>query len=376
MADKRDYYEVLGVNKSASADEIKRAYRKMAKKYHPDVNKAADAEEKFKEVQEAYDVLSDDNKKAAYDRYGHAAFEQGAGGFGGAGGQGFGGFGFDDVDLGDIFGSFFGGSGRTQQRRSGPMQGEDRFVQLEIDFMDAIRGKKTEIKINYDEQCPHCHGTGAKKPEDVQTCPRCGGTGTIRTQQRSPFGTFVNQTTCPDCNGTGKVVKEKCDHCKGKGYINKNITVELNIPAGINTHQQLRVPGKGNRGLNGGPNGDLYVEIYVKPHKYFTRQNNDIHIAVPVSAIDATLGCEIDVPTVYGDVTMKIPEGTQTGTTMRLKGKGVKNLRNDNYGDQYVRVDVKIPTKLTKAEKDLYTKLRNANKKESIFEQFKKTFKA
>ena len=203
MADKRDYYEVLGVSKSASADEIKRAYRKMAKKYHPDVNKDPDAEEKFKEVQEAYDVLSDDNKKAAYDRYGTLHFDQ-TGGFGGGAG-GFGGFGgFEDVDLGDIFGSFFGGGG-SRQRKSGPMRGEDRFVQLEIDFMDAIKGKKTEIKINYDEQCPHCHGSGAKTPNDVQTCPKCGGTGTIRTQQRSPFGTFVNQTTCPDCHGTGKL---------------------------------------------------------------------------------------------------------------------------------------------------------------------------
>ena len=373
MADKRDYYEVLGVSKSASADEIKRAYRKMAKKYHPDVNKDPDAEEKFKEVQEAYDVLSDDNKKAAYDRYGHAAFDQ-TGGFGGGAG-GFGGFGgFEDVDLGDIFGSFFGGGG-SRQRKSGPMRGEDRFVQLEIDFMDAIKGKKTEIKINYDEQCPHCHGSGAKTPNDVQTCPKCGGTGTIRTQQRSPFGTFVNQTTCPDCHGTGKVVKEKCPHCHGNGYVNKNITVELNIPAGINTHQQLRVQGKGHRGANGGPNGDLYVEIYVKPHQHFRRDGKNIYITIPISAVDATLGCEVDVPTVYGDVTLKVPEGTQPGTTLRLKGKGVKDLRSDNYGDQFVKIDVKIPTKLSRDEKDLYGKLRKSAKKESIFDQFKKGFK-
>ncbi|MEG0277392.1 MAG: molecular chaperone DnaJ [Coprobacillus sp.] len=370
MADKRDYYEVLGVSKSASADEIKRAYRKMAKKYHPDVNKEAGAEDKFKEVQEAYEVLSDDNKKAAYDRYGHAAFDQQAG-YGGAGG-GFGGF--EDVDLGDIFGSFFGGGGQ-RQRKTGPMRGEDRYVQLEIDFMDAIKGKKTEIKINFDEQCSHCHGTGAKTPNDVHTCSRCNGTGTIRTQQRSPFGTFVNQTTCPDCNGTGKVVKEKCDHCKGKGYVNKTITVELNIPAGIDSHQQLRVQGKGHRGANGGTNGDLYVEIYVKPHPHFKRDGKNISITIPVSAIDVTLGCEVDVPTVYGDVTLKIPEGSQPGTTLRLKGKGVKDLRSDNYGDQFVKIDVKIPTKLSKEEKELYTKLKNGAKKDSIFDQFKKGFK-
>lgn len=372
MAEKRDYYDVLGVSKSATDAEIKKAYRKMAKKYHPDVCKEADAEEKFKEVQEAYDVLSDANKKAAYDRYGHAAFEQGAGGFGGGSYGGFGGF--EDVDLGDIFGSFFGGGAR-QQRRTGPMRGDDRFIQLEIDFMDAIKGKKTEIKINYDEQCVHCHGTGAKSEHDVTTCPRCNGTGTIRTQQRSPFGTFVNQTTCPDCQGTGKVIKNKCPHCKGNGYVNKNITVELNIPAGINTHQQLRVAGKGHRGSNGGANGDLYVEIYVKAHKHFKREGKNIYITVPVSSVDTTLGCEVDVPTVYGDVTMKIPEGTQSGTTLRLKGKGVKDLRSDNYGDQFVNIEVKIPTKLSKEEKELYQKLRNIQKKESIFEQFKKSFK-
>ncbi|WP_028042323.1 molecular chaperone DnaJ [Candidatus Stoquefichus massiliensis] len=373
MAEKRDYYEVLGVSKSANADEIKRAYRKMAKKYHPDVNKDPGAEEKFKEVQEAYDVLSDDNKKAAYDRYGHAAFDQ-TGGFGGAGGFSGGFGGFEDVDLGDIFGSFFGG-GSQRQRKSGPMRGEDRYVQLEIDFMDAIKGKKTEIKINYDEQCSHCHGTGAKTPNDFQTCSKCGGTGTIRTQQRSPFGTFVNQTTCPDCHGTGKVVKEKCSHCHGNGYVNKNITVELNIPAGINTHQQLRVQGKGHRGANGGPNGDLYVEIYVKPHQHFQRDGKNIYITIPISAVDATLGCEVDVPTVNGDVTLKVPEGTQPGTTLRLKGKGVKDLRGDNYGDQFVKIDVKISTKLSREEKDLFNKLRKAGKKDSIFDQFKKGFK-
>lgn len=375
MADKRDYYEVLGINKNASADEIKRAYRKMAKKYHPDVNKSADAEEKFKEVNEAYEVLSDPDKKAAYDRYGHAAFEQGAGGAGGFGGFNAGGF--EDFDFGDIFGSFFGGGvGRASSRRNnGPQQGEDRFVQLEIDFMDAIKGKKAEIQINYDEQCTHCMGTGAASSSDVTNCSRCGGTGTIRTQQRSPFGTFVNETTCPDCNGTGKKITKACPNCHGKGYINKTITVELNIPAGINTHQQLRVAGKGYRGKNGGPNGDLYVEIYVRPHKHFVRHNDDIQIEVPVSSVDATLGCEVDVPTVYGDVTMKIPAGTQSGAVMRLKGKGVKHLRGDGYGDQYVKINVQIPKKLTRKEKELYEQLRKVGKSGSIFDSFKNAFK-
>ena len=374
MAEKRDYYEVLGVDKSANADQIKRAYRKMAKKYHPDVNKDPGAEDKFKEVQEAYDVLSDDNKKAAYDRYGHAAFDQN-GGFGGAGGFGGGFGGFEDVDLGDIFGSFFGGGGSSRQRRSGPTRGEDRYVQLEIEFMDAIKGKKTEIKINYDQPCSHCHGTGAKDPNDMQTCPKCGGTGSIRTQQRSPFGTFVSQSECPDCHGTGKIIKDKCTHCHGKGFVNKTITVELNIPAGINSHQQLRVQGKGYRGTQGGPNGDLYVEILVRPHSHFQREGQNIFITIPVSAVDATLGCEVDVPTVNGDVSLKIPEGTQPGTTLRLRGKGVKSLRGDQYGDQFVKIDVKIPTKLSKDERELYTKLKNHTKKESIFEQFKNSFK-
>ena len=375
MADKRDYYEVLGINKNASADEIKRAYRKMAKKYHPDVNKSADAEEKFKEVNEAYEVLSDPDKKAAYDRYGHAAFEQGAGGAGGFGGFNAGGF--EDFDFGDIFGSFFGGGGgrASSRRNNGPQQGEDRFVQLEIDFMDAIKGKKAEIQINYDEQCTHCMGTGAASSSDITNCSRCGGTGTIRTQQRSPFGTFVNETTCPDCNGTGKKITKACPNCHGKGYINKTITVELNIPAGINTHQQLRVAGKGYRGKNGGPNGDLYVEIYVRPHKHFVRHNDDIQIEVPVSSVDATRGCEVDVPTVYGDVTMKIPAGTQSGAVMRLKGKGVKHLRGDGYGDQYVKVNVQIPKKLTRKEKELYEQLRKVGKSGSIFDSFKNAFK-
>lgn len=371
MANKRDYYEVLGINKGASADEIKRAYRKKAKQYHPDVNKEPDAEEKFKEVQEAYDVLSDDNKKAAYDRYGHAAFEQGAGGAGGFGGFG----GFEDVDLGDIFGSFFGGGSR-RQRSNGPRHGDDHLMRVNIGFMEAVNGVKKDIKVTYDAPCSHCHGTGAKNPNDVTTCPHCHGTGTISQQQSSPFGTFVTQTTCPDCNGTGKIVKEKCPHCHGKGYNNKTVTVSLDIPAGINDGQQLRVSGKGGRGANGGPNGDLFVEVHVQSHPHFVRNGRNIHITVPISSVDATLGCEVDVPTVQGDVTLKIPAGTQSGTVLRLKGKGVKDLRGSSYGDQMVTIEVKIPTKLSSKEKELYEQLaKHAKKKESIFETFKNQFK-
>ena len=374
MSNKRDYYEVLGVSQSASKDELKRAYRKLAKQYHPDVNKSEDAEEKFKEVQEAYEVLSDDNKKAAYARYGHSAFEHNQGGFGGGPG-GFGGF--EDVDLGDIFSSFFGGGGRTSSRRTGPRQGQDRYMQLTIDFMDAINGKEVEIKINFDEQCSSCHGNGAKTPSDVVTCSTCGGSGATRVQQRTPFGVIESQAVCPTCDGSGKSIKEKCSSCHGKGYQNKNTIVKLKIPVGIATGQQLRVSQKGHRGSNGGVNGDLFVEINIKSHSHFVRDGRNINISVPISAVDASLGCEIDVPTVYGDVSLKVPEGTQHGTLFRLKGKGVKDLRSDNYGDQIVKVDVKVPTKLSKDERELYRKLKTceANKDNSFFSNFKKAFK-
>ncbi len=370
---KRDYYEVLGVSKTATADEIKKSYRKLAKQYHPDVNKDAGAEDKFKEISEAYEVLSDDDKKAAYDRYGHDGLN-GQGGFGGFGQGGFQG-GFQDVDLSDIFGSFFGG-GSTRQRRSGPMQGEDRFMQVEIDFMDAINGKKVELKINIDEKCEKCGGTGAKSSDSVHTCSRCNGKGTIRQQQRTVFGTIVNETTCPDCNGTGKIIKEKCDHCRGNGYVNQNITIDVTIPKGINNGQQIRIANKGYRGANGGPNGDLFIEIRIRNHPNFKRDGKNIHLTIPISSVDAALGCEVDVPTVHGDVSLKIPEGCQHGTVLRLKGKGVKDLRSDNYGDQLVTVEVKTPTKLSKEEKELYKKLRTIEaKNDSLFAKFKKSFK-
>ena len=373
---KRDYYEVLGVTKETSADDIKRAYRKLAKKYHPDINKEPDAEEKFKEVQEAYEVLSDADKKAAYDRYGHAAFEQGAGGFGG--GFNGGGFSGDFGGFEDIFSSFFGGGmGGQSRRRTGPMQGEDRFMQIQIDFMEAINGTTKELKINVDEQCPHCHGSGAKSSSDVHTCSRCGGTGQIRQQQRTAFGTYVTQAACPDCGGTGKIIKEKCPHCSGKGYNNKNITVDLTIHPGTPNRQRYRISGKGERGLNGGRNGDLYVEVLVKPHEHFVRDGRNIHITIPISAIDAILGCEVDVPTVYGECTLRIPEGCQHGQMFRMKEKGVKDIRSNAYGDQIVKVEIKIPTKVSKEDKELYQQIKaNEEKKgESFFSKFKKSFK-
>lgn len=368
---KRDYYEVLGLAKGASDDEIKKAYRKMAKKYHPDMNKDADAEGKFKEINEAYEVLSDTQKKATYDQFGHAGMD--GANFGG--GQGFGG-GFDD--LGDIFGSFFGGGfgGGGQQRRqsNGPRKGNDRFMQMRIDFMDAVFGKTETITIEVDEQCDECLGSGAKSKSDIKSCSRCNGTGSVTTQQRTPFGVFQSQSVCPECNGSGKTVANKCPKCHGKGFEHKRVKLDIKVPAGIQSGQQVRVPNKGERGSNGGTNGDLYIEISVSRHKQFVRDGNDIRITVPLSAVDAVLGCKIDIPTVYGDVELSIPAGTQHGQQFRLKGKGVKSTRGAQ-GDQYVEVTLEIPTKISKEERELYEKIKKKEGHESPFDKFKKAFK-
>lgn len=378
---KKDYYEVLGISKNADASEIKKAYRKMAKKYHPDANDSPDAEEKFKEIQEAYEVLGDEEKRKTYDQFGHAAFDQngGAGGFGGfSGGFQGGGFGFDD--LSDIFGSFFGGGfgqGSSKANATRPMQGENKFVVLTIDFMEAVHGTEKEIEINFDEECPHCHGSGAETPDDVVTCHTCNGSGVIEEQVRTAFGAMINQRVCPTCNGTGKEIKNPCHVCHGKGSISKKIKVEIKVPAGINSGQQLRVAGKGERGHNGGPYGDLYVEINVRKHKLFVREGKDIYLTIPISFTDASLGTKIDVPTVHGDVELTIPEGTQPKTKFRLKNKGVKDIRSNNYGAQYVTVDVVTPTKLTKEEKDLLKQLKAVEDKkgDSLIEKFLKKFK-
>ncbi|MEA4820895.1 MAG: molecular chaperone DnaJ [Erysipelotrichales bacterium] len=384
MAQKRDFYEVLEISKNATQDEIKKAYRKLAKKYHPDINKEPGAEEKFKEIQEAYDILSDDSKKQLYDQYGHAGVDPQAAGAQGSGFGGFGGFGgfnqdFGGVDLGDIFNSFFGGgtTRNSSSRRAGPTKGSDKFMQLRIDFMDSVLGKNTEITINLDTMCPHCHGTGAENPSDVVTCSRCNGSGTVNATQNTPFGTIRTQTTCPECHGSGKTIKHKCNECGGQGFVRKRTKVDVKIPAGIASGQQLRISGKGERGTSGGPNGDLYIEIIVNPHSVFKRDGRNIHIDVPISFTDAALGCKIDVPTVYGDVELKIPEGIQDSQILRIKGKGFKDIRGSEYGDQYVHVQIKTPSKLSKEEKDLYEKLRDIEKKgsESIFDKFKKAFK-
>ncbi|MFV0380177.1 MAG: molecular chaperone DnaJ [Anaerorhabdus sp.] len=364
---KRDYYDVLGINKQASESEIKKAYRSMAKKYHPDVNKASDAEEKFKEVNEAYEVLSDVNKKATYDQFGHAGMD-GAQSFSGA--DGFGGFGGFE----DIFSSFFGGRSSQSRSYNGPRKGEDRYMRFKIEFLEAVHGIKKEISLDVDEECTDCHGSGAKSKSDIVTCSVCHGTGRVVVQQRTPFGTMQSEAVCSSCHGSGKTIKNKCTKCHGAGYENKRVKLDVVIPAGIDSGQKVRITGKGTHGANGGPNGDLYIEIFVSKHPVFERSGNDVFIKVPISNIDAILGTSLDIPTVHGDVSFKIPAGTQPGTRFRLKDKGIKSLRG-TLGSEFVDVDIEIPKKLSKKEVKLYEQLKELQEKESPFEKFKKSFK-
>lgn len=373
MATKRDYYDVLGVSKQASKDEIKSAYRKLAKKFHPDINKQADAETKFKEIQEAYDILYDDQKRATYDQFGHSAFDQN-GGQNPFQGGGFGGF--QDVDLGDIFSSFFGGGGRSQRRNpTGPQKGADQVSRIRIDFMDAINGKKIQLQHTYDEKCKSCDGTGAQSQNDIHTCSTCRGSGYVTMTQQSLFGQVQTQRPCPTCGGTGKEIKHKCSKCNGSGYNRVKTTLDITIPAGINHGQHIRIPNKGERGHNGGPNGDLFIEVLVKSHEIFNRNGNDISIQIPISFADAALGLDVEVPTVYGDVMLKIPSGTQPGTKLRLKGKGVKDVRG-NIGDQFVEVSINTPTNLSKEQIDALENYRKLEGKgQSFFDKFKSKFK-
>ena len=361
---KRDYYEVLGVSKSASKDEIKSAYRKLAKQYHPDINHSPDAPKKFEEIQEAYDVLFDDTKRKQYDQFGHAAFQQG-GSTGGAGnpfgGAGFSGAGFGDVDLNDIFSSFFGGGRRSARSAGGPQKGNDVLAQRTISFMDSIKGTHLSVPITYDEPCSHCHGTGAESPSDISTCPYCGGRGYTLHTQRTLFGTMQTEGPCDHCHGTGKVVKNACKTCGGSGYNRVHKDLDVNIPAGINNGQQVRVKGKGERGINGGENGDLYIEVRIKKDPIFTRDGNDIHMELELSFVDCALGASLDVQTVYGSVEVSIPAGTQPNQILKLKGQGVKDLRTGRPGDQFLHVKVTTPTNLSSTEKDL---LRQFQKEE------------
>ena len=360
---KRDYYEVLGLSKGASQDEIKRAYRQLAKKYHPDINKEPGAEEKFKEINEAYDTLSDEQKKARYDQFGHEDPTQGFGG-----GQGFGGF-------DDIINSFFGGG--AQRQSNAPRQGADVTKTMNITFEEAVYGTKKKVRLSVDEECIHCGGTGAETKNDVKECPRCKGTGRIVVRQQTIFGVSQVQTTCPDCNGKGKIVTKKCPHCNGAGRSRRVKDVEVTIPAGIDTGMTLRMEGYGGSGFNGGPSGDLYIQFNVGQHKVFKREGQDIILEIPISFSQAALGDNIDVPTIDGNENLRIPAGTQTGTKFRLRGKGTKNPKGGiSRGDQFVIVTVETPTNLTSEEKHLLEKLSDVQKKEkkSPWEKFKALF--
>ena len=349
MADKRDYYEVLGVSKTASDDEIKKAFRTLAKKYHPDMHPGdKECEEKFKEAQEAYAVLSDAEKRKQYDQFGHAAFD-------GTGG-GAGGFDFSGMDMGDIFGDIFGdffGGGSRRRTNDGPMKGSNLRTSVRITFEEAIFGCEKEIEMVLKDECHTCHGTGAKPGTTPETCPKCGGKGKVVFTQQSFFGTVQNVQTCPDCGGSGKIIKDKCPDCRGTGYIASKKKIQVSIPAGIDNGQSVRIREKGEPGINGGPRGDLLVEVVVSRHPSLQRQDMNIYSTAQISFAQAALGGEIRIHTVDGDVLYEVKPGTQTNTRIRLKGKGVPSLRNKSVrGDHYVDLVVQTPTGLSADAKE------------------------
>jgi molecular chaperone DnaJ len=345
---KRDYYEVLGVERNATPEEIKKAYRRLARKHHPDVNpedKAAEA--KFKEVKEAFDVLSEPNRREQYDRFGHAAEERNGAGFGGFGQGGFSGFGgFEDIF--DIF-----GGGMRGRRPNAPQRGNDLRYDMEITLHDAATGLESMVTIPRVEHCETCKGTGAKPGTDVVTCSHCGGTGQQQVVRNTAFGQFVSIKTCEACKGEGKQIKEPCTSCRGTGRVQKERKIEVKLPPGVDTGSRLRISGEGEAGIRGGPPGDLYVVIHVRPHEIFKREEDDIIIELPISFSQAALGTELDVPTLEGKARIKIPEGTQPGTSFRLRGKGIPHLRGYGRGDQHIKVNVNIPKKMTARQKEL-----------------------
>ena len=351
MADKRDYYEVLGLQKGASDNDIKKAFRKMAMKYHPDKNPGDKvAEEKFKEINEAYAVLSDPEKKEKYDRFGHAGVDPNSGFGGGAGG--FGGFGgFEDIF--DMFGGAFGGfgGGSRGRRNNGPRKGSDLQKAVTITFEEAAFGTKKEIRLNKYVKCKTCGGSGAAPGTSKKSCPKCGGTGEIRTAQRTPLGTFQSVSPCPDCNGTGEINETPCPDCGGSGKTRDNVTISVNIPAGVDNDSVIPIKGQGEPGVNGGPDGDLYIVINVEPHKIFERRGQDLCLEIPITFDQAALGDDIIVPTLEGKVSYKVPSGTQPDTIFRLKGKGIKSVRGNRKGDLYVKVNLEVPTKLNSKQK-------------------------
>ena len=380
---KKDYYEILGVEKSASAQEIKSAFRKLAKKYHPDVNKEPGAEEKFKEIGEAYAVLSDENKRRQYDQFGHAAFN-------GAGGAGYGGFDPGDIDLNDIlrsvfgdsfgggfsgfgggFSDFFGGGmGGNTRNTNRPRKGRDTLVRIDLSFEEAAFGLEKDIELELNDTCDACHGKGGF---DETTCDYCKGSGYVVTEQRSFIGVIQSRSSCPRCQGAGKTFKKECNDCHGTGQVKKEKTISIHIPEGVDTGHQLRISGKGEAGVNGGANGDIYFEIHVKPSKLYQRENEDLYINVPITFVDAVLGCKKEVPTIYGSVMMDIKPGTQSGTKYKLKGKGLKVPNSLRKGDQYVITNIITPTKVTKEQKKILLALEDTDlEQEPEFKEFQK----
>lgn len=367
--DKRDYYEVLGVSKDASEKEIKSAFRKLAKKYHPDVSKEPDAEAKFKEAQEAYAILSDADKRRQYDQFGHAAFQGGAGG---AGGFDFSNFDFSDI-FGDIFGGGFGFNFGGGSRSNRPRKGNDTLIRMNLTFEEAVFGCEKELKLNVTEDCHHCHGLGG---HNERTCSNCRGTGTVSTEQHTMFGIFMSKTTCQSCGGTGHTFEKVCNNCHGRGKEKVNKTISVKIPAGVDTGNQLRIPGKGETGINGGPNGDVYLEFNVTEHDYFIRDDNDIYLRVPVTITEAILGCKKEIPTLTGNVVLTIPAGSDTNDKHRLKGKGIKDVNTKRTGDMYVLINVITPKKLSKEQKKLLEQLSKTKlDDESEFKNFNKFVK-
>jgi molecular chaperone DnaJ len=377
---KRDLYEVLGVSKGASDEEIKKAYRKLSKKFHPDINKEAGAEDKFKEVAEAYEVLSNSDKRAAYDQYGHASTDPNFGAGGGYGGGGFGG-GFGGGGFEDIFESFFGGGGRSQNPNA-PRQGEDLQYSVNLEFEEAIFGKETTISYNREEECKTCHGDGAKPGTHPVTCSKCHGTGSLNVERNTPLGRVMTRQTCDVCHGTGQEIKEPCPTCYGSGHTKDKHTVKVTVPAGVEDGNQMRLNGQGEAGKNGGPYGDLYVVFRVKASKQFERNGSEIYYELPINFVQASLGDEVEVPTVHGKVKLKIPAGTQTGTNFRLRGKGAPKLRGTGTGDQHVKIKLITPKNLSKEQTDLLRQFAKASGMEveeqdgSIFDKVKDAFKA
>ncbi|NLV50379.1 MAG: molecular chaperone DnaJ [Clostridiales bacterium] len=361
MAEKRDYYEVLGLKKGASVDEIKKAYRKLAKQNHPDLNpNDPKAEANFKEINEAYMVLSNEEERQKYDQFGFAAFDPAYGGAGNGFG-GFGGFGDINIDFGDIFESFFGGtSSRRTSSQNTPRKGENIRLGMEISFEEAAFGAKKDVQVSRIETCSECGGTGSNKGTTPEICSECHGTGSVRVQQRTAFGVMSTSSPCSKCGGSGKIIHDPCTTCKGKGSVRRSRTVSVTVPAGIDNGMTVSMHGQGNRGTNGGPAGDLLVTFSVRPHEFFEREGTSVLYRLPVSFVQAALGAEVEIPTLDGNVKMKIPEGTQTDTVMRLRGKGIPILRGSGRGDQFVTVVVQTPKSLTDEQRDLLVKLGEA----------------